>query len=140
VKTDLGDYLEFVTDPAEVIRLKGTRINLEMIVRLLQEGMLPEQIRDYFVAPPGLDQVYAAVTFYLMNRKAVEDYIRRGDERAEQLRREYEAAHPESAALRNRVVQLRKQFTGADGKVDFAALRAHVQAERIGAAAPAGAG
>jgi len=139
MKTDLGDYLEFLADPAEVIRLKGTRINLEMIVRLLQEGMLPEQIRDYFVAPPGLDQVYAAVTFYLMNRKAVEDYIRRGDERAEQLRRTYEAAHPESAALRNRVVQLRKQFTGPDGKVDFAALRAHVQAERNGAAAHAGA-
>jgi uncharacterized protein (DUF433 family) len=140
MKTDLREYFDFIQSPVEVIRLKGTRINLEMIVQLVQEGMLPEQIQDYFVGPIPLELVYAAVTFYLMNRKEVDDYIRRGDEQAERLRREHEAAHPESAALRNRVTRLRKQFTGPDGKVDFAALRAHVQAERNGAATPAAAG
>ena len=140
MKTDLREYFDFVTEPAEVIQLRGTRIHLEMIVGLIQEGMLPEQIQTYFVGPLTLEQVYAAATFYLMNRAAVDDYIRRGDEQADRLRREYETAHPESAALRNRVARLKKEFTGPDGRIDFAGLRAHVEAERNGTSELVGAG
>jgi uncharacterized protein (DUF433 family) len=140
MRTDLREYFDFLQTPVEVIRLKGTRINLDMIVQLVHEGMVPEQIADYFAGPVPLDHIYAAVTFYLMNKQEIDDYIRRGDERAERLRSEYEAAHPESAELRNRIVRLKKQFTGPDGKIDFAALKAHVDAERKEAKDLVGAG
>jgi hypothetical protein len=130
MKTDLHEYFDFLQKPAEVIRLKNSRINLEFIVSLFKEGLSPEQIQNYFVGPLSLEQVYAAVALYVINREEVDDYIRRGDERAEEFRRAHEAAHPESAALRERLAGLKKRFTRPDGTIDFVALRAHVDAER----------
>ena len=131
MKTDLREYFDFLIEPAEVIQLRGTRIHLEMIVGLFNEGMLPEQLQNYFVRSLTLDQVYAAITFYLMNRDEVEAYIRRGEESAARLRKEYEAAHPENAALRERLVGLKRKFTRPDGEIDFKALKAFVEAERL---------
>ena len=75
------DLLEFVSETD--IRLKGHRIWLEHVVALYQEGLSAEAIRQKFsgVAP---EKIYAAITYYLANKTAVDDYLRRLEQQAEQ--------------------------------------------------------
>ncbi|QTA86311.1 DUF433 [Desulfonema magnum] len=57
-----------------IVRLKGFRIGIEHIVRSYHEGYSPEQITQEF---PGvsLETVYATLTYYLHNKKEVDDYM-----------------------------------------------------------------
>ncbi len=59
---------------SNIVRLKGFRIGIEHIVRSYHEGFTPEQITQEF---PGvsLEAVYATLTYYLHNKKEVDDYI-----------------------------------------------------------------
>ncbi|MCP4106282.1 MAG: DUF433 domain-containing protein [Desulfobacteraceae bacterium] len=66
------EYYEIIGNG--VVRLKGFRIGIEHIIRSYQEGYTPEQIIQEF---PGvsLETVYATLTYYLHNKKEVDDYI-----------------------------------------------------------------
>ena len=68
------DYFE-VTG-SDFVRLKGFRIGIEHVVRSYHEGYTPEQITQEF---PGvsLETVYAVLTYYLHNKKEVDEYINR---------------------------------------------------------------
>ena len=74
---ELKDYLEFESEPCERIRIAGTRVNLEHVLELYKGGMTPEQIHGYFGTWPPLEKVYAAITYYLANREAVDAYLAR---------------------------------------------------------------
>ncbi len=71
----LEDFFDFIGDPVEAIRLKGTRIDLEHVVCLHHQHMTPEQIAVHFARPMRLALVYAAITYYLENRTLVEAYL-----------------------------------------------------------------
>lgn len=60
-----------------------------------------------------LDNVYLAIGYYLRHRDTVDTYIRRMDEEAERLRREWEAAHPQK---RNSVTEAFSYTTAATQK------------------------
>ena len=77
----LEDYFDFHTTPVEHIRIKGTRISLDHVIELHKQGMKPEQIATHFGCPITVEQAYAAITYYLHNREAVEAYIERGEQR-----------------------------------------------------------
>ena len=66
------DYFEITG--SDMIRLKGFRIGIEHIVRSYHEGYAPEQISQEF---PGvsLEMIYATLTYYLHNKKEVDDYM-----------------------------------------------------------------
>lgn len=53
-----------------------------------------------------LEQVYLAIGYYLRHREVVDDYIRRMDEAAERLRREWEAEHPPQVTRADLVARL----------------------------------
>jgi hypothetical protein len=53
-----------------------------------------------------LEQVYLAIGYYLRHRETVDDYIRRMDEEAERLRREWEAEHPPTITRTELVARL----------------------------------
>ena len=65
------EYFEIIG--SDIVRLKGFRIGIEHIVRSYNEGYTPEQITQEF---PGvsLETVYAALTYYLHNKKEVDEY------------------------------------------------------------------
>jgi uncharacterized protein (DUF433 family) len=57
-----------------VIRIAGTRIPLERILRAFLDGSTPEQIvHDYDVL--DLEEVYAVISYYLLHRKEVDEYL-----------------------------------------------------------------
>ncbi len=76
----LEDYFDFIGsdthDPAssEAIRIKGHRIGIEHVLAYYREGYTPDEIAAEFPGL-GLEKVYAAITYYLHNRPAVDIYL-----------------------------------------------------------------
>lgn len=69
----LEDYFEFLAD--DDIRVRGTRIGIETILyEHLHGSQPPEAIAARFPAL-SLEQVYAAITYYLHNEDAVRKYL-----------------------------------------------------------------
>ena len=77
----LEGYLD-VVGPDE-IRLRGHRIGIEHVIEYFKTGYSPEQITEMF---PGvaLEQVYAAITYYLHRRADMDAYLERQQDRCEQ--------------------------------------------------------
>lgn len=105
---ELESYFDFVSDNA--IRLKGTRIGIERILRDYELGATPDEIVIRYPSL-SLQQVYAAITYYLANREVVDAYL-------ERVRQQQEAAweeqqrHPSEfvRSLRERLNRQREMF------------------------------
>lgn len=80
---DLPDFL--TRTKFEEIRLTGSRIGLLHVVRYFNQGASPEMIVARFPTL-RLAHVYKVIAFYLDNRAAVDEYIRRSDEEMERQR------------------------------------------------------
>lgn len=87
------------------MRVSGTRVLLDLIVEAYRRGETPEHIVQMYTTLT-LEQVYLAIGYYLRHRQTVDDYIRRMDEEAEGLRREWEAEHPPNVTLTQLVARL----------------------------------
>ncbi len=75
-----------------VVRISGTRIPLERIVRAFLAGSTPEQIAlDYDVL--SLQDVYAVVNYYLHHRSEVDAYLADAEDDAARTRGEAEQQH-----------------------------------------------
>ena len=68
----IEDYFDFVS--AEEIRLRGTRVGMEAVLSEYLSGVLPEEIVLNY-PPLTLEQVHAAITYYLGHRSVVEQYL-----------------------------------------------------------------
>ncbi len=83
----LEDYFEFFS--ADEVRLRGTRIGIEAILSEYLDGALPEEIAINY-PPVTLEQVHAAITYYLSHQVDMDQYLARwarlGDEALEQQR------------------------------------------------------
>lgn len=75
------------------LRVTGTRIPLELIVRHYNAGETPEQIVEAFDSL-RLSDVYTLVGYYLDNREAVDDYVRRMDELGDEMERKIKSESP----------------------------------------------
>jgi len=82
---ELESYFDFVDD--RCILLKGTRIGIETILQDYELGATPEEILIRYPTL-SLQQVYAAITYYLANRQVVDAYL-------EKVRRQQEDAWQE---------------------------------------------
>jgi len=105
---ELESYFDFVSDNA--IRLKGTRIGIERILQDYELGATPEEIVIRYPSL-SLQQVYAAITYYLANRKAVDAYLERVRQQQEEAWEEQER-HPSEfvRSLRERLNRQRETF------------------------------
>jgi uncharacterized protein (DUF433 family) len=95
----LEEYFDFETHeskfgPVQRIRLKGHRISIEHVVQYFKEGFSPETICREIYPSLSLEKVYASITYYLHNKDAIEEYIRRCDEIGDKYYQEY-LAQPE---------------------------------------------
>lgn len=71
----LESYFEFLSQ--QDIRVKGTRIGIEIIIEDFLDGASPEEIAIRY-PNLSLEQIYATITYYLANRKEVEAYLEAG--------------------------------------------------------------
>jgi uncharacterized protein (DUF433 family) len=100
----LEDFFDFVADPVEAIRLRGTRVDLQDVVELHRLGVPPERIADRYVGVELLS-VYGAVAYYLANREAVEAYLARREAVAHDNRERSRRQTPSPALERVRALK-----------------------------------
>lgn len=75
------------------MRVGGTRVTLDSVVALFEEGLTPEQIVDEFDAL-RLDDVYATITYYLRHRDDVLKYLGQRESAAAAVRSQAAARTP----------------------------------------------
>ncbi len=71
---ELQDYFAFLD--ADDIRIKGTRIGIEIVLEDYLSGVSPEEIAVRY-RTLTLEQVYATITYYLYNREEIDAYLAR---------------------------------------------------------------
>lgn len=98
----LEDYFDFL-EP-DVIRLKGHRIGIEDVIELYEQGYSAEQVVLYYPTLT-LEEVYAALTYYLHNKSEMQAYMERLHALVEDSIREYERREPSDAVKRIRALQ-----------------------------------
>jgi hypothetical protein len=83
------------------IRNGSSRVTLDTIVHGFRTGATAEQIQDD--SPTlSLREIYGAVSYYLEHEEPVEEYLRRRNQEADEVRREVED-RPRAEALRRRI-------------------------------------
>ena len=96
---------EFVERRHESFYLIGSRVPLAHVVREFQQGESPEAIRSHYPTL-SLEQVYAAITFYLGNKDEVEqDIVER-----ERVEDEFTRTHPAPPELKEKLGRARHQL------------------------------
>jgi uncharacterized protein (DUF433 family) len=105
-QTVLEDQFEFINEDA--IRIAGTRVGIETVVRDYIRGASPEEIVLNYPTLT-LKQVYATITYYLTHQDRVTAYIARLQKRQEEAWAE-EQRHPSEfiRSLRERLAQQRQ--------------------------------
>lgn len=92
---DYFDFEKFDTKhgTAERIRVKGTRVAIEIIIHDYLDGLTPEQIASSYPTV-SLEQVFATLTYYLRSKAEVDAYMERGERIAEAYYQEYQQRGP----------------------------------------------
>lgn len=73
--------------PDGTVRVGHTRVNLESVVTLFQNGLSAESIAEAFPTL-YLNDVYAVITYYLNHREEVEAYLHEYSTEADQLQQD----------------------------------------------------
>lgn len=77
---ELTSVFEFVNP--ETIRIKGTRVGIEIVIEKFCEGASPQEIQRHY-PHLTLKQIYATITYYLFNTEVIDAYIEAGYKRME---------------------------------------------------------
>ena len=77
---ELANNFEFISP--ETVRIKGTRIGIEVVIEKCLEGANPEEIQQHH-PHLTLKQIYATITYYLFNQEQIDAYIKAGRKRVE---------------------------------------------------------
>lgn len=111
----LEDYFEF-DEQTGAIRIKGHRVWLEHVVERFKKGYEPKRIHEE-LDTLSLEEIYAAILYYLHNTEAVERYLADLDAfEAEQVRKQEE--NPSPLILRMRAVREQWIQEGRLGRAD----------------------
>ena len=95
--------LKFDTDG--VLRVGGTRVTLDTVVTVFNNGATAEEIVLRFPTLQLAD-VYAVLGYYLRHREEVERYVAQGRAQAAEVRRQHEARH-DPQGIRDRLLARR---------------------------------
>ena len=110
---ELEKYFEFIGD--EAIRIAGTRIGIETILRNYVQGAGPEEIVLRYPTL-SLEQVHATITYYLANQEKVDSYLGQVEQRQEEAWRKQQQ-HPSEFVqeLRQRLNKQRREVLRRSG-------------------------
>lgn len=104
----LEDYFEF-DERTGAIRIRGHRVWLEHVVERFKKGYEPERIHEE-LDTLSLEEIYAAILYYLHNTEAVEKYLADLEAfEAEQIRLWEADRSPASLRMQALFEQMRKQ-------------------------------
>ena len=85
--------LPMKADPDGNIRISGTRVTLDTLIGFYRLGETPDALHEGFPTVPLAD-IYAVISFYLTHQDEVDAYLKKRDEDAERIRKEWESRNP----------------------------------------------
>jgi uncharacterized protein (DUF433 family) len=88
-----------------VVRIAGTRINIETVLRDYLQGASPKEIAVQYPTL-SLEKIHAAILYYLANREQMENYMELANQRDKDWQHQKE--HPENF-VRNLRKRIEKQ-------------------------------
>ena len=94
-------------DAAGALRVGGSRVLLELVIRAFQDGATPETIVQRY-STLALADVYAVIAYYLSHRSEVEAYLARREQKAEEVRRRIESQQGDLSEIRARLLAPRQ--------------------------------
>ena len=103
-------HVPLSTDRDGVIRVAGTRVTLDTLIDAFEDGASAEEIAFRYPSL-SLPDIYAAITYYLKSRAAVESYLSERREAADAVRRENDQRF-DLGGLRERLLQRRREQPG----------------------------
>ena len=98
---ELESYFDFVQE--DVIRIRGNRIGIEIVLEDYLEGASPEEILLRYPTL-NLEKIHATILYYLAEKEEVEAYLERGRQLDEEAGQE-QLLHPSPF-----IVELRERF------------------------------
>ena len=93
-------------DADGVIRVGGTRVTLDTVVAVFNEGATAEEIVQQYPSL-RLADVYSVISYYLRHSSEVEDYLRQRQQQRETVRKQNESRF-DSSGIRERLLARRK--------------------------------
>ena len=78
---DFTAFFEFISP--KLIRIKGTRVGIEIVIEKFLDGASPDEIQRQH-PHLSLKQIYGTITYYLSNKERIDAYIEAGRKQAEQ--------------------------------------------------------
>jgi uncharacterized protein (DUF433 family) len=97
-----ADAPPFREDATGALRIGGTRVLLELVVRAFGDGATPEGIVQRYDTL-SLADVYAVIAYYLRHRSAVEAYLEQRERRVQEVRQRLEAKQGDLSDIRARL-------------------------------------
>src|SRR6186997_2471088 len=106
IHTDSGPLR---VDEHDVVRVGGSQVLLDIVIREFNNGAEPEAIAHGF---PTLDlaDVYGAIAYYLRHRQEVDEYLQARCQEADKFRQEIEAKQPSRVELRAKLLARKAQM------------------------------
>lgn len=102
----LEDFFDFSEQPY-AIHIRGHRIGLEHVLEQYRAGKSAEEIARFFPSL-RLEDVYASILYYLLNRQQIEAYLQNVEEIGRRMSAETDA-NPSPAGLRMRELWRKRQ-------------------------------
>jgi uncharacterized protein (DUF433 family) len=90
-------------DGSGAIRIGGSRVLLDLIVRAFQDGATAEDIAQRYPTA-SLSDVYAVIAYFLRHRVEVEAYLAERDRKAGEVRDRIETAQGDLGEIRRRLL------------------------------------
>ena len=100
---ELENVFEFINP--ETIRIKGTRVGIEIVIEEFLDGASPKEIQRHY-PHLTLKQIYVTITYYLLNKEAIDVYVEAGCKRVEAA---YEAQRKNPSPGVKRLMKIRTQ-------------------------------
>ena len=110
IQLEAKQTVPLTMDEDGAIRVKGSRVTLDVILSRFKRGDSAEDIQESFPTIT-LGRIYGALTYYLEHKRDVETYLRGRSREAERLHQFWEK-HPKAAALRRRLRGFRLERKG----------------------------
>lgn len=105
--TTKADSVPLRAEPDGTLRVGDTRVLVDLVLRAFQDGATPEMIVQEYTTL-SLSDVYAVIAHYLRHREEFDEYLKEGERKAEEARRESLRRHPELVGIRERLLARRR--------------------------------
>ena len=97
------DALPISEDASGGLRVGGSRVLLETIIRAFQDGATPETIVQRYPTV-SLENIYTVVAYYLRHRPEIDEYLARREQSAQQVRDRIERHQRDTRDIRSRLL------------------------------------